>query len=129
MDRSVGMGRSAMTSSSAPAKAAVAVSSAAPASSAAAQMSVRKVSIEATYWAFTPNVVKIKKGEKIQLVVTSKDGIHGFAIPNMRINEHVDMHQTVTVDIPTDAVGTFEFRCSVPCGEGHREMTGQIVIE
>jgi cytochrome c oxidase subunit 2 len=33
-----------------------------------------------------------------------------------------------TVTFVADKAGTFKFFCNVPCGEGHREMTGQLVV-
>jgi cytochrome c oxidase subunit II len=65
----------------------------------------------------------------VQLIVKGAEGMHGLAIPELRINEHVDAGSTVVIDLPTDVAGTFAFLCSVPCGPGHREMKGRIVIE
>lgn len=90
---------------------------------------LRKITISAKNWAFVPDRITVKKGERIQLIVQNEEGIHGFAIPELRINEQLDKGQIIVVDLPTDRVGTFVFRCSVPCGPGHQEMIGAIVIE
>lgn len=89
----------------------------------------RVITIGAVKWAFTPSAITVKKGEKITLRLTSTDGRHGFAIPDLGINQDMPEGQIVSLDLPTDRAGTFAFRCSVPCGEGHREMTGTISIE
>ena len=63
----------------------------------------------------------------IQLV--GANGVHGFSIPDLAINQSVAAGQSVNVTLPTTAAGTHSFRCSIPCGAGHKEMTGQIIIE
>jgi cytochrome c oxidase subunit II len=111
------------------------VSSAPAAMSSSAQSSLSvvtkplQIAISASNWQFNPSVVTVKKGEKVQLVVTGIEGAHGFAIPELRINERIESGQTVIIDLPTDTTGTFTFVCSIPCGAGHKEMKGLIVIE
>jgi len=116
------------TSSSA-SSSAVSVSSetASGASSVAAE--ARVIRIEASNWAFTPSAITAKVGEKVTLEIVGVSGNHGIAVPDLGLDVKVDEGQTVTVDLPTDKAGTFSFRCNVMCGEGHRDMTGSIVIE
>lgn len=90
---------------------------------------VRVIQVTSENWKFTPNVITAKKGEKVQLQVTGISGVHGFAVPDLGINVPVAPGQTVTIDLPTDTVGTYAFFCSIPCGPGHFDMTGQVVIE
>lgn len=89
----------------------------------------RTIKMTAELWKFTPNVVTVKQGEKVTLEVTGVSGTHGLAIPELGINETIIQGKTVTIDVPTDKTGTFDFRCSIQCGSGHSEMTGKIVIE
>lgn len=70
-----------------------------------------------------------KKGEVLELRITGVAGTHGFAVPELGINVTIAPGETVTVVIPTDTEGTFSFFCSIPCGSGHRDMTGTITIE
>ena len=83
----------------------------------------------ATNFAFSPSALHFKKGEKIILKVTSEVGTHGVAIPEFHINEILRPGETVSIDIPTDKTGTFNFFCSVPCGAGHAMMQGTILID
>jgi len=89
----------------------------------------RIIRVEATNWAFTPSTIKAKVGEKVKIEMVNVSGTHGIAVPELGIDVQAEEGQTVTVDLPTDKAGTFPFRCNVFCGEGHREMTGEIVIE
>ena len=95
----------------------------------ASTTNARIIQVTSENWKFTPNVITVKKGEKVQLQVTGISGIHGFAVPGLNINQRVEPGQTVTIDLPTDAAGTYQFFCSIPCGPGHKDMKGQIVIE
>ena len=36
---------------------------------------------------------------------------------------------SLTVTIPNDRTGAFSFRCAIPCGSGHRDMKGTIVVQ
>jgi heme/copper-type cytochrome/quinol oxidase subunit 2 len=89
----------------------------------------RTINITVTDFAFTPAMITVKKGEKITLKITGEEGMHGFAIADLGINVSIAPGQTVTVELPTDKAGTFSFRCSIPCGSGHRDMKGTIVVE
>lgn len=89
----------------------------------------RIVRMEATNWAFTPSALTLKKGEKVTLQLVGVSGMHGIGIPDLGISQKFGPGETVSVAIPTDKTGSFSFRCNVPCGAGHRDMTGTIVIE
>lgn len=88
----------------------------------------RAIPVTAELWKFTPNVIQAKQGEEIILQITGISGTHGFSVPELGINATIIQGQTVSVALPTDKPGTFDFRCSVPCGIGHQDMKGQIVI-
>lgn len=89
----------------------------------------RVIPVTAELWKFTPNVLQVKHGEAVILRVTGASGTHGLAIPGLGINEVVIQGQTVSMKIPTDKPGTYDFFCSIQCGSGHSDMKGQIVIE
>lgn len=88
----------------------------------------RVIPVTAELWKWTPNVIEAKKGEVVTLQVTGVSGTHGMAIPELGINETIIQGKTVTIPLPTDKTGTFSFRCSIQCGPGHPDMTGQVVI-
>lgn len=88
----------------------------------------RVIPITAELWKFTPNVIQAQQGESATLQITGVSGTHSFSAPDLGISATVLQGQTVNVVIPTDKAGTFDFRCSIPCGVGHQDMKGQIVI-
>lgn len=89
----------------------------------------RVITVAITNFAFEPSVIAVKKGERVTLAFRGVEGVHGVAIEGLGINVAVPPGETVTVELPTDVAGTFAFFCSIPCGPGHREMRGTIVIE
>jgi cytochrome c oxidase subunit 2 len=120
----MGGSSSAMTvKSSAPAMEA---KSSAPA---AAQGDVRVVDVKVTDWSFAPATVTAKKGEKVQLRLTDDEGIHSLLVADLGLNVRVSPGETTVIDLATDKAGTFEGRCGVPCGPGHRDMKFTIVVE
>lgn len=86
------------------------------------------IQLSAQNWSWSPGVIKVKKGQKVTVVVQSLEGMHGISIPSLGISEKLSDGGTVTFTLPTDTAGTFEFFCNVPCGPGHKEMRGQIII-
>ena len=90
---------------------------------------VRVIDVEAQNFAFVPDTIRLKQGEKVALKVTSTSGNHSFLASGLNVNVKVDEGQTVYIDLPTDKTGIFDFHCAVPCGTGHLDMKGNIVIE
>lgn len=99
------------------------------AEAAAPSGSNRTIKVSVDNWSFSPSVIQAKQGEKVMLELTGMNGVHGFGVPALGINEQIMPGQTVTIDLPTKKAGTFDFRCSIACGSGHNDMTGKIVIE
>jgi len=89
---------------------------------------VRTITVDVTDWEFSPAVIAAKKGEKVKLKLVGGTGIHSFAVPGLSMNVRIAAGETVTVDLPTDIAGSFDARCAIPCGPGHRDMKATIVI-
>jgi heme/copper-type cytochrome/quinol oxidase subunit 2 len=94
---------------------------------------------------FTPTP-HVKKGQHFQLKVTATDHDHGVEIdmvpegagkdtpPGLVADApqkcwKVKKGETVTIDLMAQAAGTYEIKCCVDCGMGHRHMKGEIVVE
>jgi cytochrome c oxidase subunit 2 len=94
-----------------------------------AQSTVQKIEMKASRLQFTPNVVQVKAGVPVQLRVVSTDVIHGIAIPDLKINERLDPGKEVVINFTPSRAGRYPFRCSVFCGAGHADMTGELIVE
>jgi len=78
---------------------------------------------------FDPAVITLKKGEKVRLIITATDRDHGIKIDAFDINQVLKKGDTEIIEFTADKAGTFEFKCSVYCGKGHRKMKGKLVVE
>jgi cytochrome c oxidase subunit 2 len=85
---------------------------------------VQEVVINATNWEFSPNVIEVKKGTTVKLTLENTDGFHGIAIPELGI----EVKGGETVEFVAGEAGEFKFMCSVLCGTGHAQMTGELVV-
>ena len=95
---------------------------------AAAGQPVHVVQIVASRYAFEPAIVQLAAGESVRLVVRSKDGTHGFAIPKLKIDLHLpDSGEPATAEFIAPAAGEYEIACSEFCGRGHGQMKAALV--
>ncbi len=89
---------------------------------------VVEVSMIARNWEFEPETITVNRGDTVKLSIYSEDIDHGFALSEYGINEVVAPGETVIVEFVADKAGTFNTFCSVPCGSGHGEMRGSLVV-
>jgi len=94
-----------------------------------AAQSKNEVEIMAMKFSFTPETVKVKRGEQVTLLVTSIDRIHGFKMPAFGVRTDIVPGETTRVTITPDKVGQFAFFCDVFCGDGHEDTAGTLVVE
>jgi cytochrome c oxidase subunit II len=107
---------------------------------------VKVIEISAKKYEFTPNEVRVKKGDRVQLKIHSVDTTHGaklelypegskdkstpglkFAEPNQ--NEKVEKNVDQVLDFVAVEAGTYEIKCAKLCGLGHGRMKGKLIVE
>lgn len=88
----------------------------------------RTIHIGVRQYAWEPAAIVAKKGELVRLIIHNADVTHGLVIPDLGVNQDIPPDGAV-VTFAASKQGTFEFFCSVWCGEGHMEMQGTLVIE
>jgi cytochrome c oxidase subunit 2 len=108
---------------------AVFLAGSAPAGAQAPQPAVHEITMTAKNYEFDPAVVTVKKGDKVRLVITATDRKHGIKIEGYDIDQVLNTGDPTTIEFTADKAGTFEFKCSVYCGMGHRKMKGKLVVE
>lgn len=89
----------------------------------------RTIHMGVRQYAWDPSTITVKKGELVRLVIHNADVKHGIVIPDLGIMEGDIPPEGAVIEFTPDKVGTFEFFCSVYCGEGHMEMRGKVVVE
>jgi cytochrome c oxidase subunit 2 len=94
-----------------------------------AQGEPREIPIVAKRFSFEPARIEATEGERIRLVVSSEDGVHGVEIKKFKVNKKVPRGgDKITIDFVAGAPGTYPILCSEYCGEGHEEMKGTLVV-
>lgn|SRR5574340_879958 len=88
-----------------------------------------EIKMTAVKYKFDPDVVRVKKGDHVRLIITAMDRDHGIKIDAFHIDKKLPKGEPVTVEFTADQAGTFPFKCSVFCGMGHRRMKGQLIVE
>lgn len=88
----------------------------------------RTIHIGVRQWSWDPKTITAKQGELVRLIVHNADVKHGLVIPDLGVNQDIPPEGAV-VEFTANKIGTFEFFCSIYCGEGHMEMRGKIVVE
>jgi cytochrome c oxidase subunit 2 len=86
------------------------------------------IKIVARQWEFVPSRILLRKGVPVVLELSSADRHHGFSVPGLGARGEVRPGEPARLRLVPTEVGTFAFHCDVFCGEGHEEMTGQIVV-
>jgi cytochrome c oxidase subunit 2 len=95
---------------------------------AAADQPVHEMQIVASRYTFEPATIQVMAGEPVRVVVRSKDGTHGFAIPKLKIDLQIpDSGDAVTAEFTAPAAGEYEIACSEFCGRGHGQMKAALV--
>ncbi len=89
---------------------------------------VKEFTVTAKQFQYTPGVITVKQGDRGRLKITSTDVAHGFALPDFNVNLKLPLNQEVVAEFVADKKGEFEFHCNVPCGLGHKEMIGKIIV-
>ena len=88
-----------------------------------------EIKVTAKRYEFSPNVITVKKGEHVKLIITALDRDHGFKLEAFSINQKLKKGDPATIDFTADKAGTFPFQCSDFCGFGHRKMKGKLVVQ
>jgi cytochrome c oxidase subunit 2 len=88
----------------------------------------RVVHIDAKRFEFSPSIIELKVGEPVVLELATLDRKHGFKSPELGVDAVIVPGRPTRVRLVPGKAGTFTFHCSVFCGSGHEDMTGQIVV-
>jgi cytochrome c oxidase subunit II len=90
---------------------------------------VKTFEVVAKRFAFEPSTIEVKQGDRVRLIVTSADGVHGVGIRKFKVNTLVPRGgKPVTIEFTANEAGTFPLVCSEECGDGHADMRGSLVV-
>lgn len=88
----------------------------------------RDLEVLAQRFKYTPDVLHVRAGETVTLLVTSLDFVHGMNFPDHGVRADLVPGQVVRITLGPKPAGRYAFVCDNFCGEGHEEMHGQIIV-
>jgi len=77
----------------------------------------------------TVNQLHIPVGKPVVAHLSSKDVIHSFFLPVMRVKQDAIPGHTSTVWFEATRSGEFEIACAQLCGLGHYRMRGSFIVD
>ncbi|MCG3205552.1 MAG: Alternative cytochrome c oxidase subunit 2 [Elusimicrobia bacterium] len=77
----------------------------------------------------TINEMHVPVGKPVIVQMTSKDVIHSFFLPNLRIKQDVVPGMRTSLYFLPEQMGRFNIACAEHCGLGHYRMKGQFIVE
>jgi cytochrome c oxidase subunit 2 len=69
----------------------------------------------------------VPAGRAVRLIMTSRDVIHSFYVPDFRLKEDAVPGRYTTMWFQVVSPGTHEILCAEFCGTGHSTMRGEVV--
>lgn len=80
--------------------------------------------ITAKNFEFIQEEVEIRAGDTVRITLENEAGYHGVGIDGYDL----EVKEGEVLEFVANKKGEFEIFCSIPCGHGHDNMTGKIVI-
>lgn len=77
---------------------------------------------------FRPQQLTLRRGEAVQLRLTTADGEHCFAIDSLRIEKRIVPGRATRLELMPARAGVFEFYCCLETGEAARGERGQLTV-
>ena len=94
-----------------------------------------KVTGQQWFWTFdypngatSMNQLVVPYGKPVKLLLSSKDVIHSFYVPDFRIKMDVLPNRYTTIWFDANRVGTYNLFCTEYCGTGHSTMLGKVKV-
>ena len=76
------------------------------------------------------NELYVPVNKVVQILLTSKDVIHSFFIPNLRQKQDALPNRTIdTLKFQAAKTGRYEIPCAELCGFGHSGMLGYLIVQ
>lgn len=75
-----------------------------------------------------PRILHVPVNTKIRLTLTSKDVIHSFFLPEVRLKQDIMPGREIDVWFESTRTGTFSVVCAELCGLGHTKMLGVLEV-
>ena len=88
----------------------------------ASNVNEKVITLNASRFVYDPGTISVNQGDKVKIIINNLDTNHGIAIPDYNVQG------VNSVEFVADKKGEFEFHCNIPCGPGHKEMKGTLIV-
>jgi len=78
---------------------------------------------------YTVNDLHIPVGEDVLLVIESRDVLHSFFLPNLRVKQDLVPGMRQLLWFKANKEGNYDLVCAELCGWGHYKMKGRLTVE
>ncbi len=98
-------------------------------SSATATGQIKQFTITAKNFSYTPNEIKVKKGDTVKITLQNTEDYHDWVLNQYNVKiPGVNAGKSASVQFVADKAGTFEFYCSI---SNHRQlgMKGNLIVQ
>ena len=89
----------------------------------------KEFKIEAFQHGYEPNEIRVAQGDKVRSILTTRDVGHSLNIAEYGLNVPAQLGTPGEKEFIADKKGIFTWRCRIPCGYGHQNMTGTLIVE
>jgi cytochrome c oxidase subunit 2 len=90
----------------------------------------RTIAVLARRFVFEPAEITVAVGERVRLLVTSGDGVHGLEIKKLNVKKEIPRGaKAMPIEFTASEAGRFPILCSEYCGKDHETMTGMLIVE
>jgi len=83
----------------------------------------KEFNIDAFQFGYSPDAITVNKGDKVKININNVDVPHGIRIPDLGLKGEK------TIEFTADKTGEFIWYCLIPCGQGHMQMKGKLIIK
>jgi cytochrome c oxidase subunit 2 len=88
----------------------------------------RVIEMTARRFAYEPNEIPLKAGERVVIAIRSLDFTHGMHLPDLRLRLDLVEGRVTPLRLHPQVPGVIDFLCDNFCGDGHEEMGGRFVV-
>ncbi|HYS09812.1 MAG TPA: cytochrome c oxidase subunit II [Myxococcales bacterium] len=74
------------------------------------------------------NVLRVPAGQNVRLLMTSRDVIHSFYVPEFRVKMDVLPGRYTQLWFNATTPGRYQIFCAEYCGAGHSIMRGEVIV-
>jgi cytochrome c oxidase subunit 2 len=74
------------------------------------------------------DALRVPVGRPVRLLITSRDVIHSFFVPELRMKQDALPGRYTQVSFTADRPGRYQILCTQYCGMGHSAMRGEMVV-